>query len=101
MTQDIYHNRDVLLARIDERVGAIHDDIQSLKNEVGGIKQDYVTKNECKARDAISVTVRRDIDILHATKVSRTEFEPIKKLAYGIVGVILIAVSGAIIKLVL
>jgi thiosulfate reductase cytochrome b subunit len=33
--------------------------------------------------------------------VTKEEFNPVKKIAYGVVGVILIAVVGAIVKLVI
>ena len=46
MPDDIYEQRDILLARIDERVGAIHSDMQSVKMEISGIKRDYVTRHE-------------------------------------------------------
>lgn len=49
--------------------------------------------------------VKRDIAEIKATVtthyVSKEEFEPIKKLVYGLVGLILVSVGGAIVSLVI
>ena len=49
--------------------------------------------------------IQKDVsDIKHTLEIhyiTKDEFEPVKKLAYGIAGIILIAVATAIIKLVL
>jgi len=45
--------------------------------------------------------LRDDLKGILRNVISKTEFEPIKKLAYGLVSVILLSVAGAIIALVL
>ena len=49
--------------------------------------------------------IRKDVEdikkTLHADYVTRFEFEPIKRLVYGVVGLILVAVITALLSLVL
>lgn len=59
-------------------LAVIANDIQYIKTDVGEIKE-KMEKNY----------------------VTREEFDPIKKIVYGIVSVILLAVIGAVIKLVI
>ena len=59
-----------LLARLDERTRAIQETVAGIERK---LNSDYV---------------------------SRQEFEPIKKIVYGTVGLILVAVVGALVALV-
>jgi hypothetical protein len=68
---NINGNGKVTMARIDERLKAVQVDVIEVK---ALIKSDYVT---------------------------RTEFEPVKKIVYGMVALILTAVLGALVGLVL
>lgn len=61
----------VLLARIDERTGKLDADVEEIKST---LQRDYVTA---------------------------AEFEPVKRLAYGIVGVMLTSLMLAILALIL
>ena len=60
------------------KLAVIANDISYIKTEVQDIKQK-----------------------LEADYITKQEFEPIKKIVYGIVSLILVAVGGAIIKLIL
>jgi len=59
-----------LLARIDERTERLQEDFQSLRQEIV------------------------------ASYVTRAEFDPVKKIVYGMVSLIMISVGAAIIALV-
>lgn len=56
-----------------------------IQNDIGYIK---------KQVDAIDEKVSEHY-------VSRVEFEPIRRIVYGLVGIILVAVAGAVVSLVL
>lgn len=64
-------SNEVLLARIDERTKRLEDDFLTLKDH---ITSKFVTKDE---------------------------FQPVKAISYGLVGLICIAVVGALITLVI
>lgn len=63
-----------LLARIDERTRAIQRDVNALRLDLDGLKQEFVTEKE---------------------------FWPVRAIAYGLVGLILVSVIGAIVTMVL
>jgi hypothetical protein len=82
---------DVVLARIDERtkntdkaIGDIKEDVKTLREE---LSSHYVTKTEF-------TPVKDDY-------VSKKDFEPVRKIVYGVVGIILATVIGALVALVL
>ena len=54
------------------------------------------TKLDYIQRDIVEIKVK-----LESEYVTQDEFEPVKKIVYGMVGVILLAVIGALITLVL
>jgi hypothetical protein len=81
---------DVVLARIDERtkntdraISDIKDDVKSIRTDLSSL---YVTKTEF-------TPVKEDY-------VSKKDFEPVRKIVYGVVGIILFAVIGALVALV-
>jgi len=93
--------RDVLshLSGLDERTKAIRDNIDQMRTEVRG-KFDEMSKTHKNEIDEIKDThksLRKEIDDGYTKKV---EFEPVKKLVYGVVSFLLLAVGGMIISLV-
>lgn len=66
-----------LLQRIDERTKQLFQKTSEIKDELDTFKRQ-----------------------LEQDYVRREEFEPVKKIIYGLVGAILIAVSGSLAKLV-
>lgn len=64
------HDEHELLARIDERTKSLQDDMSSVK---ATLSNNYIT---------------------------RAEFDPVKRVVYGGVGLVLVAVLGALIALV-
>lgn len=67
-----------LLQRIDERTQQLFDKTNEIKKDLSIFKKQ-----------------------LEQDYVRREEFEPVKKIAYGLVGAVLIAVIGSLTKLVL
>lgn len=86
-------DREQLLYRIDERVSFLASDFSTFKNEIHRLVIDmekrFVSADEFKP-------VKNDLNRF----VSKDEFEPVKLLVYGLVGLILIAVIGALLALV-
>jgi hypothetical protein len=81
---------DVVLARIDERTKNTDKAIADIKGDVRSIREElsstYVTKTEF-------APVKEDY-------VSKKDFEPVRKIVYGVIGIILVAVIGALVALV-
>ena len=65
------NNHDALLARLDERSKSMKESLDKL------------------------------IDALPKNYVNKEDFDPVKRIVYGLTGAVLFAVFGAIIKLVL
>jgi len=76
-----------LLQRIDERVQLMRTDIASLRSEVEASRADYSSSRERCAKMFADMFV------------TRVEFDPVRKVVYGTVGVILLSVLGAVIGL--
>jgi hypothetical protein len=67
-------------------------------------KQDFNERGFTAAEVEILVRLERmseKLDTISADYVKRMEFEPVQKLVYGLVGVVLIAVVGAIVALII
>ena len=62
--------------------------IAVMANDVGYLK---------KAVDLID----KKIDLLNGTYVTKAEFDPVKRVVYGLVGLVLTSVAGAALALVL
>ena len=67
--------------------------------------ENETTENAMLARiDERTSTLVRDIEeikeALNAKYVTHAEFDPVKKLVYGMVGLVMVAVVGALISLV-
>jgi hypothetical protein len=72
-----------LLVRIDERTKFLVDKVQSMEKK---LENHYVTQEEFKQ--------------VKDEYVSQSDFWPVKTIAYGFVGLILIAVVGALLTLI-
>lgn len=82
------HGNGRLLARLDERTARIELMQQRFESELGEVRRrldvQYITRGELKTR----------LELFEA------RFEPIRRLVYATVGLVLVAVLGAILKLV-
>jgi hypothetical protein len=72
-----------LLLTLNLKVESLHSDVRDLKS----LSQHYATKAEL-------IEVK-------ASSVDRLEFEPVRRIVYGVVSIILAAVAAGIIGLVL
>lgn len=66
-------------------IAVLKKDLEYIKSEVGDVKNEMGS-------------LRKDI---REGYTSKTEFEPVQKLVYGMVGIILVSVVGALIALVI
>lgn len=80
-----------LLIRIDERTKILVEEIGSIKIK---LENNYVTQHEHEQ-------CVKQIQEIKETMVTQEQFYPVRTLCYGFVGIILIAVVGALIALVL
>ena len=101
MTIDSKENPDrELLGRLDERTKAIQSSIDKMNFDVR-LQMDSISK---KIDDLENRTNRRIETVekdLQENYISRQEFNPIQKIVYGVVGLILVAVAGAVLALVM
>lgn len=82
---DMETEAGAMLARIDEKTGHTHEMMTRMVETM----REHEEKDDQRFRD-----VTREY-------VSQKEFEPVKKVVYGLVGLILTAVAGALVALVL
>lgn len=69
-----------------------------------GSQKNYAEKGYTEAEVEILIELtklRSSVDTVAKDYVKRSEFEPIQKLVYGVVGLILIAVMSGVVALVL
>lgn len=69
---------------LDTKVAVILNDVGHIREEIGDIKMDLQEQR----KEAKENYIRKE------------EFDPVKRIVYGLVGLILVAVVGAIIALV-
>jgi outer membrane murein-binding lipoprotein Lpp len=74
----------VKVTRLETEVGHLRNDMEKMAKSIGGIKEDV---NDLK-------------EMMDSRYVTRTEFEPIRNIIYGMVGVVLLAVVTALVALV-
>lgn len=87
-----------LLARLDERTKAIQNDMQELKKDLKTI-DDIYTNRLTEFEKKIEEKVEKHFEKSAVKYVTKDSFDPVKKIVYGLVGLILTAVAGAIISL--
>lgn len=78
-TRSLNNNAD-----LNTKVAVILNDVTHIREEIGDIKTELHDQREENRKDL----------------VRKEEFEPVKKIVYGLVGLILVAVVGAIVALV-
>lgn len=71
--------QSVLLIRIDERVKLLSGEVKELNNKMESMQNDLDDK----------------IQSMQSIYVTRKEFEPVKIITYGIVGISLVTLLGA------
>lgn len=96
-----------ILARMDERSKSINDNIKSLQENIISFKHELKTMNESltkkieKVEDDLSVKIEKLENKIETSYVKNEKFNPIERIVYGIVGLILIAVSTGLMSLVI
>jgi hypothetical protein len=89
-----------LLARLDERTLSMQTDISSMRVELRTIQDGVVVKLqelEKRVEDKLGELEAR----LDEAYVKNESFSPVQKLVYGFVGVVVLAVMGALVSSVL
>jgi len=71
---------------------------QTDKTEIAIIATEM--KNLTKSFDDFKREIRKEIQSLKNSYVTKAEFQPVKNIAYGLVGTILLSVAGALLALV-
>lgn len=61
----------------------------------------YITINPNGTKDPIVIEMKVKLEYIEHTYVNKYEFAPVRLIAYGLAGTALIAVFGAVIRLVL
>ena len=96
-----------VLARLDERSKSINDNMKSLQENIISFKHELKTMNESlskkieKVEDDLNVRIEKLETKIEGNYVKAEKFNPIERIVYGIVGVILIAVCTGLMSLVL
>lgn len=94
-----------LLARIDERTVLIQTQFASISNEVRTYNQtinermlDLSNKMEEEKKEVreLADRLKKEVDEKLKDYVKASEFNPVKTIVYGIVGIVLITVLGAL-----
>jgi len=96
-----------ILARLDERSKSINDNMKSLQENIISFKHELKTMNDSltkkieKVEDDLSLKIEKLENKIEAQYVKGEKFNPIERIVYGIVGLILIAVCTGLMSLVI
>lgn len=92
---------------IDVKLDYMQRDVREMKADIKDIKQDFVSRrefventNNIKKEFTDANTLIRE-EFLSAVEAIKTDIALPKKIIYGMIGVIILAVFGAIIELVI
>lgn len=103
----LHPSADAQLARIDERTSILIDLVTQLQKSVDakidqqGTKFDTALAAIKKEFDEKLGALEESVDVKLEKVVTQDQFSPVKTITYGQVGVILLGVVGAILKLVI
>jgi len=86
------------LGQVKQDYQAIRNDIEKLSNKMDARDSLYQTKEEFSK---YALQRKEEFDALCKDIVSKDQFDPVKRVVYGLVGLALVAVFTAIINLVL
>ena len=90
-----FHNHGKEISRINGSIEFMKDDMTNMQKDVDEIK--LIQKDIGYMKESM----RRIEDKLKDEFVVRQEFEPIKKIVYGLVSLILLGVGGAVMGLII
>lgn len=104
MTQSQF---DDLLARLDERMKSIQENIIDIRQELKSQNTQFNNK-----MDALEFRIEKKIESvrneLHSISediedeyVTKEQFQPVQRVVYGIVGLILLSFAGVLVELVI
>ncbi len=89
--QPLPHLNRALLERLDERTASILEDLAEIKKELAN---KYVSKDTFE-------TIKDTVQNMPEVYVTKDEFAPVRKIVYGLVGLVLTGVVAAILALVI
>lgn len=94
-----------LLVRLNERQDAIRDAIRSLQAEVAAASERHASKRDMERLETdVKESLKKLADQivkLENKYVTKDTFDPIKRIVYGAIGLILVAFMTAVITLVI
>ena len=85
------------IARLEERIRNLERLVDGNKIDSKELSKEAERVIEQKARD-VRELLDRTADELKRTVLTKAEFEPVKKLVYGMVGFLLLSVGGMVIS---
>lgn len=89
-----------LLIKVATRQDQIREDIRDVRREVEKASDRHASKVDLERIEKNVSDLAEKIDGLAKQYVTQAEFGPVKRIVYGAVGIILVAVIGAVIGLV-
>jgi len=96
MDGNLQRQDDNIMRRLDD------ERMKALENRFYDFQNQYIANGkELAGLKAEVSALRDDLRNLLKSVISKTEFEPVKKLAYGLVSVILLSVVVAIVALII
>lgn len=96
-----------ILARLDERTKSINDNMKSLQESISIFKHELKTMNDSltgkieKVEDDLSIKIEKLENKIESGYVKTEKFNPIERIVYGIIGLILVAVCTGLMSLVI
>ncbi|MBY0540277.1 MAG: hypothetical protein K2P52_02540 [Campylobacterales bacterium] len=96
-----------ILARLDERSKAINDSMKSLQENIISFKHDLKTQNDTlvkkieKSEDDFNARLEKLESKIELNYVKQEKFNPIERIVYGIIGLILVAVCTGLLSYVI
>jgi len=92
------HDIKDMLTRVDERTRNLQTSFENIKEDFRQAATDRVERKEF---DIIQKSIEDRLKAVEDGKVSKAEFDPVKAIVYGLVGIFLTSIAVGIVALVM